>query len=79
MGPIQNNPVIDPLLYYTSTTDYKFSSFQNKFMIIFGCISFTSCVGYIMYMRHSIATNKTYVVLDEEDQLVMKQKKSRWD
>ena len=48
-------------------------------MIIFGSVAFASCVGYMMYMRHVAVKEKKYVILDENDRLVMKEKKSRWD
>jgi hypothetical protein len=32
-----------------------------------------------MYMRQTALKEKKYVVLDEQDRLVMKEKKSRWD
>ena len=56
-----------------------FTSFQNKYMIFFGSVAFASCIGYIMYMRQTALKDKKYVVLDEQDRLVMKEKKSRWD
>ena len=48
-------------------------------MIIFGSVAFASCMGYIMYMRQVALKEKKYVVLDENDKLVMKEKKSRGD
>ena len=69
-------------ILYVEITNFiylTYLTFQNKYMIFFGSVAFASCVGYIMYMRHTALKEKKYVVLNQQDQLVMKEKKSRWE
>ena len=54
---------------------------QNRYMIAFGIVAFSSCVSYLYYMRKSAAEDgaKTYTALDDQDQLVLRKKRSRWE
>ena len=53
--------------------------FQNKFMMWFGAITFTSCISYIVYMKYQHKHEKVYTALDDNDQLVLRKKRSGWD
>ena len=50
-------------------------------MITFGIIAFSTCIGYIWYMRSVAELDgvKTYTALDDQDQLVLRKKRSRWE
>ena len=50
-------------------------------MITFGILAFSSCVLYLYNMRMSANEDggKTYTALDDQDQLVLRKKRSRWD
>ena len=50
-------------------------------MITFGILAFSSCVLYLYNMRMSASEDgaKTYTALDDQDQLVLRKKRSRWD
>ena len=54
---------------------------QNRYMITFGILAFSSCALYLYNMRMSAAQDgaKTYTALDDEDQLVLRKKRSRWE
>ena len=56
-----------------------FNYFQNKYMMTFGACTFGLCIGYIIYMRQTHKSQKVYTVIDENDELVLTKKKSRWD
>jgi hypothetical protein len=61
-------------------TQYSYIGFfQNKYMMIFGVASFTFCVGYMIYMQESWRKQKVYTVINDDDELVLTKKKSRWD
>ena len=53
--------------------------FQNKYMMAFGATAFTLCLGYMVYMRETWKKEKVYTVINENDELVLAKKKSRWD
>ena len=53
--------------------------FQNKYMMWFGAITFTSCVSYIFYMKYQHKNEKVYTAMDDNDQLVLRKKRSGWD
>ena len=48
-------------------------------MMTFGACTFGLCIGYIIYMRETYKAQKVYTVIDENDELVLTKKKSRWD
>ena len=49
-------------------------------MMTFGACSFGLCIGYILYMRNTYKGNpKVYTVIDDNDELVLTKKKSRWE
>ena len=50
-------------------------------MITFGILAFSSCVLYLYNMKTSANEDgaKTYTALDDQDQLVLRKKRSRWD
>ena len=50
-------------------------------MITFGILAFSTCVLYIYNMRRSAAEDfaNTYTALDDQDQLVLRKKRSRWE
>ena len=50
-------------------------------MIAFGISAFSACVLYLYNMRKNTELNgaKTYTALDDEDQLVLRKKRSRWE
>ena len=51
----------------------------NKFMIVFGCLAFGSCLTYIgLMMYNDEKGKKVYIALDDNDELVAREKKSRW-
>ena len=52
---------------------------QNKYMMWFGAITFTSCVSYIIYMRSQWKHEKVYTAIDDNDELVLRKKRSGWD
>ena len=54
---------------------------QNRYMITFGILAFSTCVLYIYNMRRSAAEDfaNTYTALDDQDQLVLRKKRSRWE
>jgi len=53
----------------------------NRYMITFGILAFSTCVLYIYNMRRSAAEDlaNTYTALDDQDQLVLRKKRSRWE
>ena len=55
------------------------STFQNKYMMTFGVCAFSFCVGYMLYMKETWQKEKVYTVINDNDELVMTKKKSRWD
>ena len=54
---------------------------QNPYMISFGIVAFSTCVAYIWYMRSEAAEDgvKTYTALADNDELVLRKKRSRWE
>ena len=53
--------------------------FQNKYMMTFGACSFIFCIGYLFYMKETWKKEKVVTVINENDELVLAKKKSRWD
>ena len=52
---------------------------QNKFIMTVGVLTFSGCVLYIAYMKHQMRNEKTYTALNDNDELVLRKKQSRWD
>ena len=51
----------------------------NRFMIVFGLVTFTSCIIYIGVMVYNgEKQKKVYIAMDDNDELVAREKKSRW-
>ena len=53
--------------------------FQNKYMIIFGIGAATFTFGYLIYMREKWRKQKVYTAINDDDELVVTKKASRWD
>ena len=48
-------------------------------MMTFGACSFVFCIGYLIYMKETWKKEKVVTVINENDELVLAKKKSRWD
>ena len=48
-------------------------------MMTFGACSFIFCIGYLFYMKETWKKEKVVTVINENDELVLAKKKSRWD
>ncbi|GFO37996.1 small integral membrane protein 8 [Plakobranchus ocellatus] len=68
-----------------STTAFRAINFElfvkpNKFVMVFGAITFTTCISYIVYMNLTDDNKRsTYVTLDEDGGTTVRPKVSRWD
>jgi len=51
----------------------------NRFVMAVGLIAISGCIGYLTWMRQQHKEMNVYTALDENDQLYLRQKKSRWD
>jgi len=51
----------------------------NKYMMTFGICAFTFCIGYMVYMKENMRKERAYTVLNDNDELVLTKKKSRWE
>ena len=47
--------------------------------MVVGVLAFTGCAGYIAYMKHQWKNEKVYTALNDDDELVLRKKKSKWD
>ena len=45
----------------------------------FGAVTFTSSIAYIFYMKAQWKNEKVYTALDDNDELVLRKKRSGWD
>jgi hypothetical protein len=58
-------------------------SFQNRYMITFGLLAISCCLAFIYNMKleaeKKLTYGETYMAMDDEDQLVSRQKRSKWD
>lgn len=54
---------------------------QNRYMMGFGAFAFTLCVIYMVVWSFTTreARKNTYAALDDEDRIVSRKRKSRWD
>ena len=53
--------------------------FQNKYMMWFGAITFASCISYIFYMKYQYKDQRVYTAMDDNNELVLRKKRSGWD
>ncbi|BFZ01525.1 hypothetical protein BsWGS_04564 [Bradybaena similaris] len=67
-----------------STTAFRAINFElfmkpNKYVMAVGVLAFTGCLSYIVYMNVTDDKRKdSYVTLDEDGGLTVRQKTSRW-
>merc|ERR1712213_219243 len=61
------------------TLNFELYVKPNKYMMWFGAITFTSCVSYIFYMKYQHKNERVYTAMDDNDQLVLRKKRSGWD
>lgn len=47
--------------------------------MVFGVSAFAFCIGYMAYMKESWRKENVYAVINDNDELVMTKKKSKWD
>jgi len=50
----------------------------NKFVMGIGLIAITGCFGYLAWMRNNHKQRNLYTALDENEQLIVREKTSRW-
>ncbi len=52
-------------------------------MITFGIVAFSCCVAYMVYMRTEaeadVLEGRTYTAMNDQDQLVTRRKRSKWE
>jgi len=51
----------------------------NKWVMMFGLTALTGCLGYLAWMKQQHREQGLYTAMDDQDQLYLKKKKSRWD
>ena len=51
----------------------------NKYVMGFGLIAITGCVGYLAWMKSNWQKQNLYTAVDENDELVMRKKRSKWE
>lgn len=51
----------------------------NKFVMGFGLVTITLCVGYLGYMHASQENQQLYEAIDSEGERYMRRKTSKWD
>jgi len=59
--------------------NYELYARPNRFTMVCGLIAITGCIGYLSWMRSTHQAQKLYTALDENDELVLRKKQSRWD
>jgi len=60
------------------TFNFELYAKPNKYMMAFGVIAFSGCIGYLSWMKATHKKNNLYTALDENEDLVLREKKSRW-
>ena len=45
----------------------------------FGAVTFASCISYIFYMKYQWKSEKVYTAMDDNDELILRKKRSGWD
>ncbi len=72
------------MLYHMVSTTHKlycYAILQNRYMMGFGAFTFVLCISYIIAwsMMSSEQRKTTYTAMDDQDNLVSRKKKSRWE
>jgi len=64
------------------TLNFELYAKPNRFIMAVGLIGISGCIGYLAWMRAthaSYAEQNMYTALDENDEMVLRKKKSKWD
>jgi len=51
----------------------------NKWIMGFGMIAITGCIGYLAWMKNQHRSQGLYTAMDDQDQLYLTKRKSKWD
>jgi len=82
--PIKTSNPSDGLRSIKTTGVFRALNFElyakpNKFIMGFGLIAITSCLGYLAYMKTQYEAMGYYVAIQEDGTEQWNTKKSRWD
>ncbi|XP_023332638.1 small integral membrane protein 8 [Eurytemora carolleeae] len=61
------------------TLNFELYAKPNKFIMVCGVLAITGCFGYLAWMKSVYKDRNLYTALDENEQLVLREKKTRWD
>lgn len=60
------------------TLNFELYAKPNKYVMIFGVLAISGCFGYLSWLRATWKEKNLYTAMDENEQLVLRQKKSKW-
>lgn len=61
------------------TLNFELYAKPNKYVMVFGLLAISGCFGYLTWLRASWKEKNLYTAMDENEQLVLRQKKSKWE
>jgi len=51
----------------------------NKWMMGFGIIAFTGCIGYLTWMKNQERSQGLYTAMNDKDELYVAKRRNKWD
>ena len=61
------------------TLNFELYVKPNKYFMAFGITAISCCVGYLAYMKHKHKEQGLYTAIDDNDQMYLTKKRSKWD
>jgi len=61
------------------TLNFELYVKPNKYFMAFGITAISCCVGYLAYMKHQHREQGLYTAIDDNDQMYLTKKRSKWD
>ena len=58
---------------------YIHSTRPNKWVMGFGLVAISGCVGYLAWLKSQHRDQGLYTAMDDQDQLYLAKKKNKWD
>jgi len=61
------------------TLNFELYAKPNKWIMGLGVVAITGCIGYLAWMKNQHRSQGLYTAMDDQDQLYLAKKKSKWD
>ena len=61
------------------TLNFELYTRPNKFVMGFGLIAITGCIGYLTWMKNQEQEAGLYTAMNDKDELYVTKKRSKWD